>query len=114
MPRVIVTRPAREAAQWVDRLRGHGLNAVALPLMAIGPCTSPAARQALDAARAQLADYRALMFVSGNAVLHFFASNQPPEPVQPVQAAPDLRVWAPGPGTAQALLRLGVPSSHID
>ena len=114
MPRVIVTRPAREAAQWVDRLRGHGLNAVALPLIAIGPCTSPAARQALDAARAQLADYRALMFVSGNAVLHFFASNQPLTLIDRAQEAINTRAWTPGPGTARALEHAGFTPDRID
>ena len=114
MPRVIVTRPAREAAQWVDRLRGHGLNAVALPLIAIGPCTSPAARQALDAARAQLADYRALMFVSGNAVFHFFEPNKALALDGQALAAIKTRAWTPGPGTARALEQAGVPPGCID
>ncbi|MGJ7583631.1 uroporphyrinogen-III synthase, partial [Variovorax sp. RHLX14] len=34
---VIVTRPAREAAQWVSDLRAAGLDAVALPLIVIEP-----------------------------------------------------------------------------
>ena len=60
-PRVIVTRPAREAAHWVAQLGAHGIEAVALPLIAIGPCTDAALRQALDAARANVCTYRALM-----------------------------------------------------
>ena len=76
-PRVIVTRPAREAAHWVAQLGAHGIEAVALPLIAIGPCTDAALRQALDAARANVCTYRALMFVSGNAVAHFFEPNHP-------------------------------------
>ena len=75
-PRVIVTRPAREAAHWVEQLGTHGIDAVALPLIAIGPCTDPATLHALAQAHARLADYRALMFVSGNAATHFFESNQ--------------------------------------
>ena len=114
---VIVTRPEHDAASWVDALRQHGLNAQALPLMAIGACASPATQQALERARAAAqtpGHYRAIMFVSGNAAQYFFASNRPPEPAHSVQADPELRVWAPGPGTAQALLRLGVASSQID
>jgi uroporphyrinogen-III synthase len=38
---VIVTRPAREAVQWVDDLRAAGLEAVALPLIAIEPVAMP-------------------------------------------------------------------------
>lgn len=77
LPRVIVTRPAREAAHWVDQLSAHGLDAVALPLIGIGPCTDPAAQQALAQARARLAGYRALMFVSGNAATYFLHQNSP-------------------------------------
>ena len=75
--RVIVTRPAREAAHWVEQLGARGIAAVALPLIAIGPCTDAAARRALHEARAGIAGYRAVMFVSGNAVAHFFESNWP-------------------------------------
>ena len=54
--------------------------ATALPLIAIGPCTDPQAVQALAEARARLAQapgYRALMFVSSNAVLHFLHDPAP-------------------------------------
>jgi len=76
-PRVIVTRPAREATHWVAQLGAHGIQAVALPLIAIGPCTDTAMQQALDTARADIGTYRALMFVSGNAVVHFFEPKRP-------------------------------------
>lgn len=108
-PRVIVTRPDREAAHWVRELTARGLAATALPLIAIGPCTDPAARQALADARARLAlppGYRALMFVSSNAVLHFL-EGAPPLPA-------GTRAWAPGPGTARALEQWGVPPTAID
>jgi uroporphyrinogen-III synthase len=35
--RVIVTRPAAQAMPWVRSLEKHGLKAVALPLIDIGP-----------------------------------------------------------------------------
>lgn len=113
-PRVIVTRPAREAAQWASLLGERGVNAVALPLIAVGPCPDPAARQALAAARTHMSQYRALMFVSGNAVVHFFEQNQPLALYGQAPAAIKTRAWAPGPGTARALEQLGLPRSAID
>lgn len=108
-PRVIVTRPEREAAQWVEQLLARGLAATALPLIAIGPCTDPAALQAMADARERLArapGYRALMFVSSNAVLYFLHGAPP--------LSAGTRAWAPGPGTARALAQLGVPTAAID
>jgi uroporphyrinogen-III synthase len=105
---VIVTRPAREAAQWVDLLRAAGLQAEALPLIVIEPALDTAP---LHAAWKRLPGYAALMFVSATAVEHFFA-----------QAGghadgglpPGLRFWATGPGTTRALQRAGVPDHAID
>ena len=113
-PRVIVTRPAREATHWVAQLGAHGIQAVALPLIAIGPCTDTAMQQALDAARANIGTYRALMFVSGNAVVHFFEPKRPVALDIHALAAIKTRAWAPGPGTARALEQAGVPRSAID
>jgi uroporphyrinogen-III synthase len=115
-PRVIVTRPAREAAHWAALLGARGVNAVALPLIAVGPCPDAAARQALAAARSHLSQYRALMFVSGNAVVHFFESdsNWPLAHARQAQAAIKTRAWAPGPGTVRALEQVGVPRTAID
>jgi len=112
--RVIVTRPAHEAAHWVRELAGHGIAAVALPLIAIGPCTEPGAIAALQAARERANRYRALMFVSGNAVAYFFDSKHPVALVAVADAASKTRAWAPGPATAQALARAGVPLALID
>ena len=56
----------------MQQLGAHGIPAVALPLIAIDPCASPTAQQALARAYARRAQYKALMFVSGNAVFHFF------------------------------------------
>ena len=114
MRRVIVTRPAREAAHWVQQLGQHGIDAAALPLIAIGPHTDPAAQRALAQARKQLDQYRALMFVSGNAVVHFFESNWPLALDGQALAAINLRAWSPGPGTARALQQAGVPPDRID
>ena len=111
--RLIVTRPAAEAAQWVQVLHAQGWPAHALPLIDIGEPTSAPARAALQAWRADWQRADALMFVSGAAVSHFFA-----EGVAPPTAPVTTRFWAPGPGTArllaQALATLGVAVDRID
>ena len=117
MARILVTRPQHDAQPWVDALRARGLDAAALPLMAIGPCTDPASQQALIAARQAArtsGHYRAVMFVSGNAVQYFFERNQPDAHTQQAQIASNTRAWTPGPGTARALLELGIPQTQID
>ncbi len=93
--RLIVTRPAAQAAGWVDRLRGLGVDARALPLLDIEPAADPAP---LHAAWRGLAGYRLVMFVSANAVVHFMA-------LRPVGAGWPAAVLAAatGPGTAAAL-----------
>lgn len=101
---VLVTRPAREAARWVDALRAQGIGAAALPLIAIGPALDAAA---LERSRARLADYAAVMFVSANAVEGLL-----PQPGAWPGAGP--RAWCTGPGTGAALRRAGVPPGRID
>lgn len=116
MRRVLVTRPLHDATPWVEAFRAHGLLAEALPLLAIGPCTDEASRQALIAARlrAQQGHYRAVMFVSGNAVQHFFEPNKPLVIDDIRLLAPKTRAWTPGPGTEAALLAAGLPALQID
>lgn len=99
---VVVTRPAQEAARWAARLRERGIDAIALPLLAIGAPPDPSGlRQAADAAQR----YAALMFVSANAVHGFFSFH-------PVLG--EARAWAPGPATAEALRSHGVAGERID
>lgn len=102
--RLIVTRPAREAARWVGDLRAAGIDAVALPLITIAPLEDPAG---LRAARQRTHGYDALMFVSAAAVEHFFGEAG-------VEAGTLPRCWATGPGTTRALQDAGVPASSID
>ena len=114
---VIVTRPRRDAARWVQDLQARGLQAEALPLITITLLPDlPALRQTWK----QMSVYTALMFVSGNAVEGFFASNQAAALVQLAQAATDSiasgapRFLAPGPGTVAALRHAGIPQALID
>ena len=125
--RVIVTRPAQDAAHWVDELTRHGFNGLALPLIEIGPSAGPSQVNALQDAWRDLGRYTACMFVSGNAVRYFFKQITAAAQVSLAQIAPDiiakeaiktlpnsLRFLAPGPATAAALLTAGVPAAQID
>lgn len=125
--RVIVTRPARDAQHWVQQLRQGGIEAEALPLIDIAPASSPSDLQALEQAWQTLDSYAACMFVSANAVEHFFRGNSAASLEFTEQSAinniansassrslPDLRFMAPGPGTVAALVAAGVPAAQID
>ncbi len=103
--RVIVTRPEHEAPRWVAQLRQRGFDAVALPLITIFPV--PDSTQ-LQAARDSLASCRAVMFVSGNAVRHFFGEGD-----CRLTWPAGLQAWATGPGTRQALIDEGVAASLV-
>lgn len=112
--RLIITRPSEEAADWVAQLQAQGWPAQALPLIDIREPSHPAVVQALHQHRAHWSGYDAILFVSGAAVRHFFASGELPR----ATAVTRTRFWAPGPGTARALLallfRLGLPADCID
>lgn len=103
--RVIVTRPAAQAVTWVQSLQRAGIAAVALPLIDIAPALDPTP---VTEAWQQLARARLVMFVSANAVEHFFAL-RPRDAVWP----PRVQAASPGPGTTRALLEAGVPASQI-
>lgn len=103
--RVLVTRPAAQAESWVEELRARGVDAEALPLIEIAAVLDPAP---LRAAWDTLAERSLVVFVSANAVQHFFA------------ARPEAHAWpagvvagAPGPGTANALRVAGCPDAAI-
>lgn len=99
---LIVTRPQPQAAQWVQALQQAGVDALACPLIDIAP---PHDLQALRQAQQALPTAQAVMCVSPQAV-HYLLQGQ---------AIPaHTRFWAPGPGTAKALLAAGVHASQID
>jgi uroporphyrinogen-III synthase len=104
--RVVVTRPESEARQWVDSLRGRGFDALPFPLISIAGPDRPAE---LQRAWQRIPTFDAVMFVSGNAVRHFFAA-APASAAWPARA----RAWATGNGTRDALLEAGVPAAAID
>lgn len=97
--RVVVTRPADEAGPWQTALLEQGYSTLMLPLIDVVGLP--------DTAAPPLADFDAVMWVSGNAVRFFLPSVVARWPA-------GLRCWAPGPGTAQALRAGGLPAHLID
>ncbi len=102
---VLVTRPEAQAADWVLQLQARGIDAVALPLIVI---TAVPDGSALSQVWRTLARWQLMVFVSPNAVQHFFAC-------RPASVAwpPTVFVGSPGPGTTRALQALGVPAAQI-
>jgi len=98
--RLIVTRPLAQALGWVAELQALGLDAQALPLIDIAPADDLAP---IQQAWLQLSGLSLVMFVSANAVEHFFAA-------RPAGATwPDgLPAGSTGPGTTAALQAAGV------
>lgn len=99
---VLVTRPARQAGGFAEKLAALGAAPVVFPAIAILPPTNP---EALAHVHAALADYDIAVFVSANAVEY---------------GAPDSRRWppklaafAPGPGTAEALASVGIGGVRV-
>ena len=75
--KVIVTRPLAEAQTWVAQLLAKGLDAIALPLIEIAAAKdSQVVADAVAVARDNASHYAAIMFVSSNAVRHFYMENQ--------------------------------------
>lgn len=99
---VIVTRPQRQAAALAQKLANVGATPIIWPAIVILP---PFDRAALDRAHATLASYDIAVFVSANAVEY-----GAPDP----RAWPrSLRIFAPGPGTAEALAGVGLTGAQI-
>ena len=103
--RVIVTRPAEQAASWVQSLVARGIDAAALPLIEIAP---PADPQAVVAAWRLLGQQRLAVFVSPNAAQAFLAQ-RPPDVAWPASTL----AGATGPGTRDALRAHGVPEAAV-
>ena len=104
-PRVIVTRPEREAMAWAQGLRELGVHSEPFPLIEIAALPDVAQ---LAQAWQVVPHHLAVMFVSANAVRFFMAAR--PEGL----AVPSCRAWSTGPGTQAALLATGWPAALID
>lgn len=99
---VVVTRPARQAAAFVEKLAALGAAPIVWPAIVILPPDDPAPLARVHAA---LASYDLAFFVSANAA-EFGA---PPVGSWPAR----LQAFAPGPGTAEALAGVGVSGVRI-
>lgn len=103
--KLIVTRPAAQAQAWVRRLRELGLQAEALPLIGVAPLDDDTP---LREAWGTLQTAALVVFVSPNAVAHFFAA----APAQAAWPAGTL-AGSTGPGTSAALREAGVDDANI-
>jgi uroporphyrinogen-III synthase len=103
--KLLVTRPAAQASGWVQALSERGLDAAALPLIGIAAAADAAA---VAAAWSGLGAQRLVVFVSPNAVEHFFALRPAGMPWPASTLA-----GSTGPGTSQALRQWGVSATQI-
>ena len=99
---VIVTRPPRQSARFAERLASVGARAIVWPAIVILP---PDDATALARVHDRLAGFDLAIFVSANAV-EFGAPD-------PARWPPRLAVFAPGPGTAEAIAAVGLPAATI-
>lgn len=102
---LIVTRPAGQARPWLQALHAAGVDAAALPLIEIVPSPQP---EAVRDAWRDLPSMAFAMFVSANAVQHFFAL-RPPGAAWPAS----LQAGSTGPGTSGALRAAGLSASQV-
>lgn len=105
---VWVTRAPEDAQAWILGLNDMGFDAQPMPLMAIGPAPD---QHALRRSWQQLEQYQAVMFVSANAVRYFWQANPFSQGVLPWGGQ---RAWVTGPGSQDALLKVGLPLHAID
>ena len=98
---VLITRPVMPASRTATRVAALGATPLIFPTLIIEP---PADSAPLKAALANIGDYYAAMFVSPSAAEMALA----PMSSTPFKLPSSLHVFAPGPGTAEELSRLGV------
>jgi uroporphyrinogen-III synthase len=109
--RVLVTRPQNEVRKWVDALLAAGYDAQALPLIAVLPAPDPSG---VAMVWQRLKNFDAVMFVSGNAVDHFFALKPGLAPEFTEDDATKIRAFVTGLGSFSALRRAQVDPHRID
>jgi uroporphyrinogen-III synthase len=100
--RIVVTRPARQAAGLAQQIAVLGGTPVMFPAIVILP---PADRSAIERAQRDLAQYDYAVFVSANAVEYGVGD--------PASWPAHLVALAPGPGTATALADVGIGQVRI-
>ena len=99
---IVVTRPARQAGAFAQKLAALGATPIAWPAIVILPPDDPAP---LARVHATLDRYDLAFFISANAAEY----GAPPVGRWPAR----LSAYAPGPGTAEALAGVGVSGARI-
>ncbi len=105
---LLITRPVMPASRTATRVAALGATPLIFPTLIIEPVI-PAAAAPLKGALAKLGDYYAAIFVSPSAAEMTIA----PLSSTPITLPTSLKVFAPGPGTAEELARLGVAESQM-
>lgn len=110
--KIVLTRPEKESSHWLDGLKGAGFDVVNWPLIEIEHLNPV---QACEEILPKLDTFSAIAFVSSSAVDHFVSSVLNFKKLAHPQTFPwpNLKYWATGHGTVQALLRAGVDESNI-
>lgn len=103
MRKIIVTRPTDQAKSWLEALSKAGFDTIALPFIETQALELPNNAQSI------LANSDAVMLVSANAVKYCSSLIKD---YKLHQKWP--RFWVTGPGTAKALIDLGVSDHLID
>ncbi|MDP2367698.1 uroporphyrinogen-III synthase [Rhodoferax sp.] len=109
--RVVVTRPEADARPLARDLALAGLVPIVMPLIEVA---AVADQERLIQAWRGAPHCLAVMFVSSNAVDHFFDRRPPDLALFNARAIARTRAWATGPGTLKALLRHGAELAWID
>ena len=109
---LLITRPVMPASRTATRVAALGATPMIFPTLVIEP---PADGAPLKVALGKIDDYYAALFVSPSAAEMALA----PMSSAPFKLPASLHVFAPGPGTAEELSRLGVariemPESSFD
>jgi uroporphyrinogen-III synthase len=99
---ILITRPVRQAAGLAREIAALGGKPLIFPAIVILP---PEDRTALERAREEIARYDYAVFVSANAVEYGVGD--------PAAWPPHLTAFAPGPGTAAALVAVGITNARI-
>ncbi|WP_347485981.1 uroporphyrinogen-III synthase [Vandammella animalimorsus] len=115
LPSLILTRPATQNAAWAAQFAALGIDCIALPLIHIQFLDDATSVQRRLSALAKLDQWAAIMHVSPNAVQGFWDAQAMQLWRQLLATGANLpRLWAPGPGTAQALQAQGFALEWLD
>lgn len=106
--RVLVTRPAEQAAPLLEELRAAGATALSYPTITLAP---PPSWEPFDAATARIDSYSWIVFTSPSAVR--FAFTHAPDLAARLGSAPHPRVAVVGEETARTLRGHSVPVAVV-